>query len=119
MRRYLAAIGVAASLLASAQAWAKTRYPCDELRRFHHRAVERHPRHHGPGTRQAGLSSSSPIDPQFKVEQQVQDWKAWIAQGEVKAIMGWPINADAMVPVTQQAADAAFPSSAMPWRGRA
>ena len=34
-------------------------------------------------------------DPQFRVEQQVQDWKSWIAQKKVKSIMGWPINADA------------------------
>lgn len=48
-------------------------------------------------------------DPQFRVEQQVQDWKAWIAQGQVVAIMGWPINADALVPVTRQAQDAGIP----------
>src|ERR1700733_6517879 len=48
-------------------------------------------------------------DPQFRVEQQVQDWKAWIAQGRVAAIMGWPINADALTPVTRQARDAGIP----------
>lgn len=48
-------------------------------------------------------------DPQFRVEQQVQDWKAWIAQGKVAAIMGWPINADALVPVTRQAKEAGIP----------
>jgi len=48
-------------------------------------------------------------DPQFRVEQQVQDWKAWIAQGRVAAIMGWPINADALTPVTRQAHDAGIP----------
>ena len=58
-------------------------------------------------------------DPQFKVEQQVQDWKAWVAQGEVKAIMGWPINADAMVPVTKQAQEAGIPviGYAVSWPG--
>lgn len=58
-------------------------------------------------------------DPQFKVEKQVQDWKAWIAQGNVKAIMGWPINAAAMVPVTKQAADAHIPviGYAVSWPG--
>jgi ribose transport system substrate-binding protein len=58
-------------------------------------------------------------DPQFKVERQVQDWKAWISQGNVKAIMGWPINADAMVPVTKQAADAHIPviGYAVSWKG--
>ena len=58
-------------------------------------------------------------DPQFKVEQQVQDWKSWVAQGEVKAIMGWPINADAMVPVTKQAQEAGIPviGYAVSWPG--
>jgi ribose transport system substrate-binding protein len=58
-------------------------------------------------------------DPQFKVERQAQDWKAWIAQGNVKAIMGWPINADAMVPVTKQAAEAHIPviGYAVAWKG--
>ncbi len=58
-------------------------------------------------------------DPQFRVEQQVQDWKSWIAQRKVKAIMGWPINADAMIPVTRQAQDAGIPviGYAVHWRG--
>jgi ABC-type sugar transport system substrate-binding protein len=58
-------------------------------------------------------------DPQFKVEKQVDDWKAWIAQGNVKAIMGWPINAAAMVPVTKQAAEAHIPviGYAVRWPG--
>ena len=48
-------------------------------------------------------------DPQFRVEQQAQDWRTWIAQGDVKAIMGWPINADALIPVTRQAQEAGIP----------
>ena len=58
-------------------------------------------------------------DPQFRVEQQVQDWKSWIAQRKVKAIMGWPINADAMIPVMRQAQDAGIPviGYAVHWRG--
>lgn len=48
-------------------------------------------------------------DPQFRVEQQVQDWKAWIAQGQVSAILGWPTNADALAPVTKQAKEAGIP----------
>jgi ribose transport system substrate-binding protein len=58
-------------------------------------------------------------DPQFRVEQQVQDWKAWIAQGRVAAIMGWPINADALTPVTRQARDAGIPvlGYAATWSG--
>jgi len=58
-------------------------------------------------------------DPQFRVEQQVQDWRAWIARGDVEAIMGWPINADALIPVTQQAQNAGIPviGYAATWEG--
>lgn len=58
-------------------------------------------------------------DPQFKVQKQVQDWQAWIAQGEVKAIMGWPIQVDALVPVTKQAGAANIPvlGYAVNWPG--
>jgi ribose transport system substrate-binding protein len=58
-------------------------------------------------------------DPQFRVEKQVQDWKAWIAQGNVKAIMGWPINAASMVPVTRDAKEAGIPviGYAVAWKG--
>jgi ABC-type sugar transport system substrate-binding protein len=58
-------------------------------------------------------------DPQFKVQKQVQDWQAWIAQGEVKAIMGWPIQVDALIPVTKQANAAKIPvlGYAVNWEG--
>lgn len=58
-------------------------------------------------------------DPQFKVEKQVQDWDAWIGRGDVKAIMGWPIQVDALVPVTKRAADADVPvlGYAVAWNG--
>jgi ABC-type sugar transport system substrate-binding protein len=58
-------------------------------------------------------------DPQFKVQKQVQDWQAWIAQGEVKAIMGWPIQVDALIPVTKQATAANIPvlGYAVAWDG--
>jgi ribose transport system substrate-binding protein len=58
-------------------------------------------------------------DPQFRVEKQVQDWKAWIAQGQVKAIMGWPINAASMIPVTREAKEAGIPviGYAVAWKG--
>lgn len=58
-------------------------------------------------------------DPQFRVEQQVQDWRAWVARGDVEAIMGWPINADALIPVTQQAQNAGIPviGYAATWEG--
>jgi ribose transport system substrate-binding protein len=48
-------------------------------------------------------------DPQFKVEKQVSDWEAWLAQGDVKSIMGYPVQADALVPVTAQANGAGVP----------
>ena len=58
-------------------------------------------------------------DPQFKVQKQVQDWQSWIAQGEVKAIMGWPIQVDALVPVTKQASGSKIPviGYAVKWPG--
>jgi ribose transport system substrate-binding protein len=58
-------------------------------------------------------------DPQFRVERQVQDWKAWIAQGNVKAIMGWPINPASMIPVTREAKEASIPviGYAVAWKG--
>lgn len=58
-------------------------------------------------------------DPQFKVEKQVRDWEAWIAQGDVKAIMGWPIQVDALIPVTKKASDAGIPviGYAVKWQG--
>jgi ABC-type sugar transport system substrate-binding protein len=58
-------------------------------------------------------------DPQFHVEKQVQDWEAWIAQGDVKAIMGWPINAPSMVPVTRKADQAGIKviGYAVAWKG--
>lgn len=48
-------------------------------------------------------------DPQWDVQKQVADWDAWIQRGDVKAIMGFPVQSDAMVPVTQRAAAAGIP----------
>lgn len=42
-------------------------------------------------------------DPQWDVQRQVADWDAWVQRGDVKAIMGFPVQSDAMVPVTQRA----------------
>jgi ABC-type sugar transport system substrate-binding protein len=58
-------------------------------------------------------------DPQFKVEKQVKDWDAWIGRGDVKAIMGWPIQVDALKPVTKRAQDADIPvmGYAVKWEG--
>lgn len=48
-------------------------------------------------------------DPQWDVQNQVSDWDAWIQRGDVKAIMGFPVQSDAMVPVTIRATDAGIP----------
>jgi ABC-type sugar transport system substrate-binding protein len=48
-------------------------------------------------------------DPQWEIQRQVSDWETWINRGDVKAIMGYPIQTDSMVPVTQKAAQAGIP----------
>lgn len=48
-------------------------------------------------------------DPQWDVNRQVSSWQAWINRGDVKAIAGYPVTPDAMVPVTQQATAAGIP----------
>jgi ABC-type sugar transport system substrate-binding protein len=58
-------------------------------------------------------------DPQWEVQKQVSDWEAWIARGDVKAIMGFPVQTDAIVPVTSRAQEAGIPvlAYAAPWEG--
>lgn len=60
-------------------------------------------------------------DPQWDVQKQVSDWDAWIQRGDVKAIMGFPVQSDAMVPVTQRAIDAGMTvlGYATTWKGTA
>lgn len=48
-------------------------------------------------------------DPQWDVQRQAADWDAWLARGDVKAIMAFPVQADALVPVTKRALDAGVP----------
>ncbi len=48
-------------------------------------------------------------DPKWDVNTQVADWESWIVRGDIKAIMGYPAQSDAMVAVTQQATDAGIP----------
>lgn len=48
-------------------------------------------------------------DPQWDVQKQVSDWEAWVQRGDVKAIMGFPVQSDAMVPVTAKATAAGIP----------
>ncbi len=45
-------------------------------------------------------------DPQWDLQTQISDWESWIARGDVKAIMGYPVQSDSMVTVTQQAQSA-------------
>lgn len=58
-------------------------------------------------------------DPQWQVQKQVADWEAWIGRGDVKAIMGFPVQTDAIVPVTAKAQEAGIPvlAYASPWEG--
>ncbi|MGD9606039.1 MAG: sugar ABC transporter substrate-binding protein [Leucobacter sp.] len=60
-------------------------------------------------------------DPQWDVQKQVSDWEAWINRGDVKAIMGFPVQSDAMVPVTAKANAAGIPvlGYATLWEGTA
>lgn len=48
-------------------------------------------------------------DPQLDINRQVSSWQAWVNRGDVKAIMGYPVSTDSMVPVTEQATDAGIP----------
>ncbi|MBN9193943.1 sugar ABC transporter substrate-binding protein [Microbacterium sp.] len=48
-------------------------------------------------------------NPNFDVQTQVNDWTSWVQRGDVKAIMGFPVQADSMVPVTAQAKAANIP----------
>lgn len=58
-------------------------------------------------------------DPQWQAENQVADWDAWIQRGDVKAIMGFPIQPESLVPVTERALTAGIPivSYATNWEG--
>lgn len=58
-------------------------------------------------------------DPQWDVQKQVADWQAWIQRGDVKAIMGFPVQADAIIPVTAEAIAAGIPvvGYANTWEG--
>lgn len=48
-------------------------------------------------------------DPAWNVQAQVADWESWIARGDIKAIMGYPAQADAMIAVTERATDMGIP----------
>ena len=48
-------------------------------------------------------------NPEWNAQTQVSNWESWIVQGEVDAIMGYPVQSDSVVAVTQQATDAGIP----------
>ncbi|MBT8162672.1 MULTISPECIES: substrate-binding domain-containing protein [Arthrobacter] len=48
-------------------------------------------------------------NPNWDIQTQVNDWTSWIQRGDVKAIMGFPVQADSMVSVTAQAKSADIP----------
>lgn len=48
-------------------------------------------------------------NPEWNAQTQVSNWESWIARGDVRAIMGYPVQSDAMVAVTSQAAGAGIP----------
>lgn len=45
-------------------------------------------------------------DPDNKLVNEARDWDAWIARGDVKVIMGFPLDVKGIIPVTQRARDA-------------
>lgn len=58
-------------------------------------------------------------DPQWDIQSQVSNWQGWIQRGDVKAIMGYPVQSDSLVPVTGEAAAASIPvvGYASKWEG--
>ncbi|MGB9033406.1 hypothetical protein BLJ79_15870 [Arthrobacter sp. UCD-GKA] len=48
-------------------------------------------------------------DPQWNIQNQVSSWQSWIQRGDIKAIMGYPVQSDSMVPVTAEATAANIP----------
>jgi ABC-type sugar transport system substrate-binding protein len=48
-------------------------------------------------------------DPQWDVAKQASDWDTWIARGDVKAMMGFPIQVEALGAVSQRIVDQEIP----------
>ena len=48
-------------------------------------------------------------DPGFDAQKQVNDWQAWIARGDVKAIGGFPLDANLVTGVMSEAKNAGVP----------
>lgn len=45
----------------------------------------------------------------FDIQTQVNNWTSWVQRGDVKAIFGFPAQADSFIPVTAQAKEAGIP----------
>lgn len=58
-------------------------------------------------------------DPQWNVQNQVNSWESWIQRGDIKAIMGYPVQSDSMDAVTADANAAGIPvvAYATKWKG--
>ncbi|MGI8393077.1 sugar ABC transporter substrate-binding protein [Leucobacter sp. W1038] len=58
-------------------------------------------------------------DPAWDIQTQVQDWESWIVRGDLKALMGYPVQSDSVFPVTEQANAAGIPvlGYATEWEG--
>lgn len=58
-------------------------------------------------------------DPAWDIQTQVNDWENWIQRGDVKAIMGYAVQSDSMVAVTEKAQAAGIPvlGYASAWEG--
>lgn len=58
-------------------------------------------------------------DPAWDIQTQVQDWESWIVRGDLKALMGYPVQSDSVYPVTEQANAAGIPvlGYATEWEG--
>lgn len=58
-------------------------------------------------------------DPGWDIQTQVNDWENWIQRGDIKAIMGYPVQSDSTVAVTEKAQAAGIPvlGYASAWEG--
>lgn len=58
-------------------------------------------------------------DPQWDLQKQISDWQAWANRGDLDAIMSWPVQKDAVIPVTQEVIDKGVKviGYAMEWDG--
>lgn len=71
-----------------------------------------------PAATEAGYSLLT-HDPQWNVQSQIDDWNAWAARGDLKALMAFPAQNDSVVEVTKQLVDQGIPvlGYASKWEG--